>query len=161
MYLNKQEYKKNIYLGIYEVLDLAGYDLKDADEIVERIKGFLDGYEFSDKDLLNSHYAHVVILLGAVNEWEIVEDKLDKLIKEVLDKAYLDREARIIENEIIKELVQNFNKDKKAATELVKAEDIRKQIDGYSLLLHFSAMDWALCILTKNKDLEVVEQYLN
>lgn len=158
MNLNKQEYKKNIYLGIYEVLDLTGYDLKDAEEVVEKIKVFLEGYEFSDEDLLNSHYAHVVIFLGAVNEWEIVEEKLDKLIKEVLDKAYLDREARIIENEIIKELVQNFNKDKKAATELVKAEDIRKQIDGYSLLLHFSAMDWAICILTKNKDFEALSK---
>ena len=158
MSINKQEYIKNIKLGIYEVLDIAGYGLKDANEIVEKAKVFLIEDRITEIDLLISHYAHVVTLLNAVNEWDTVVESIDSTIKEVLDKTYLDREAVIIENEIIKILVDDFDKDEKTAIEIVDKVDIRKQIDGYSLLLHFCPMDWALSILTKNKDIEALSK---
>lgn len=159
MNLDKNEYIQRVIAGTYEVLDLADYDIEKSVEVVDKVKGFLSEERISEVDLLNSHYAYVSSLLSAVEEWDIVIENLDSTIKEVLDKTYLDREAMIIQNEIIKVLVNEFDKDEKIAKELVNKENIRKQIDGYSMSIHFSSMDWALRILTRNKDIEALEKY--
>ncbi len=90
MNLVKDEYIKNIILGIYEVLDIAGYDLKDADEIVGKIKGLLDGYKFLEDNLTSSHYAYVVLFLKQIDEWGKVEGNLNNTIREVLKTVGLD-----------------------------------------------------------------------
>ncbi len=160
MFEEKQEFIKKVIDGTYEVLDIANYDIKKSEEVVEKVKGFLSEDRISKIDLLNSHYAYVRILLNAVEEWDTVVETLDSIIKEVLDKTYLDREAMIIENEIVKVLVDEFGKDEKAATDLVKNEDIRYEIDGFSLLMHYSPMDWALSILIRNEDIEALSRLI-
>lgn len=160
MLIDKKEYMKRVINCLYEVLDIAYYDIKQAEDIVERAKVLLSEDKITDVHLLNSHYAYVVTLLNAVNEWDTVEDRLDSTIKEVLDKTYLDREAMIIENEIKKVLVNEFNKTEKAAKELVEKANVRKEIDGYSLLLHFSPLDWALSILTRNNEVEALSKVM-
>lgn len=160
MYKDKEDFIKKVIAGTYEVLDLAKYDIKIAEEVVERVKIFLSEDRITDVDLINSHYAYVSILLNAVEEWETVEENLEPIIKEILDKTYLDREAMIIENEIIKVLVNDFDKDKKTATKLVEKVNVRKEIDGYSLLLHFSPLDWALSILTRNNEVEALSKVM-
>ncbi len=160
MYKDKEEFINKVIAGVYEVLDLANYDTEKTKEIIKKVKCFLSEDRITDVDLLNSHYAYVGILLNAVEEWDTVVENLDSTINEVLDKTYLDREAMIIENEIIKVLVDDFDKDEKTATELVEKVNVRREIDGFSLLLHFSPMDWALSILTRNKDLEALSKVM-
>lgn len=93
----KKEYMKRVVDGLYEVLDLANYDIKQADEIVEKAKKYLIEDRLTEIDLVNSQYAYVFNLLNAVEEWETVENNLDNLIREAIEKAYLDRESMIKE----------------------------------------------------------------
>lgn len=162
MVIDREEFQKRIVEGVYEVLDIAKYDFGKIDEVVEKIKLLLEKeYKIQDTDLLDSHYAHARILLNIADEWDNVEENLDLIIKEVLDKTYLDRESRLIEEGVIRILIEDFKKEEKTATELVLKEDIRKQIDDFSSLLHYTSMDWAISILTANEEYEIVEEYLS
>lgn len=74
-------------------------------------------------------------------------------------KGITDKRISKLESNTVEVLIKMFHKDIIEAEQLVEAANLGKFIRKHPIALHDSPYDFAIEILTKVKDYEVIEQY--
>ncbi|WP_100402766.1 hypothetical protein [Bacillus sp. FJAT-42315] len=80
------------------------------------------------------------------------------MLKE-FNRDMIQKETTILTSLIARELVAIFGKSQKEANELIVKYDVKDTLLQHPVLLHDSPNNWALTLLTKDNDLEAIEDY--